>query len=194
MENKEKAILLLFKDLLAFHNSRTIGKILGISHAGAFKLLKRLEKNKIVKPTTIGKAITYSLNLEDNLTLREIEIALIKQSREYKRWAEEFKEIESKVSFLIIFGSILRNEKFARDIDLLLIVNEKNFKEIRSFIERKNKILIKPIHPIYQTLGDFKRGLESKKDVLIEIVKTGIVLSGHSDFIDFLNKIKINKY
>ena len=66
---KEQMIIkFLFKDLLVIYNSRSISKVIGITHAGAFKILKRLEKRGIVTAQPIGKAITYKLNFANPIT------------------------------------------------------------------------------------------------------------------------------
>ena len=58
LTKEQDIIKLLFKDFLADYNSRSISKLIGTSHPGAFKILKRLEKRDIVKFKRIGKNIT----------------------------------------------------------------------------------------------------------------------------------------
>ncbi len=182
--SKEQEILkILFKDILISYNSRSISKLIGISHPGAFKILKKLEKRDIVKPKTIGKAVIYSLNFKNPLTFKEIEIALIIESQNHQRWVEEFRQLEGKVKFLVLFGSILKNKKEARDIDLYVMADKKRYKEIRKIIDDKNTVLLKKVHLVYQTPQDFKADLNRRHPVTIEIIKTGIVLFGQDEFI-----------
>ena len=180
---RQKIMLLLFKDFTTSYNSRNLSKIIGLSHAGAFKIMKKLEAKNIVSPKKIGKAVIYSINLNNPLADKEIELALIIEAQNYKKWLEEFKELNKKSDFIILFGSILKNEKYAKDIDLLVVANKFNSKEIKGLIAQKNKILNKKLHPILQTLNDFKKDISNKNKVLLEIIKTGVVLFGQDKLV-----------
>lgn len=181
LKKEQEIIKILFKDSLTFYNSRSISKVAGISHAGAFKILKRLEKREIVNPRKVGKAIIYSLNLENPLTLREIEMALTIEAQNYKRWVEEFTELKDKINFAILFGSILHRENSAKDIDLLVVVDKITFNEIKNIINKKNKILLKKVHLILQEKKDFKKDIQNQNKAMVEIIKTGVVLFGQEE-------------
>jgi len=178
LTKEQEIIKLLFKDFLNFYNSRNISKIIGISHPGSFKILKKLEKNQIVKAKQIGKAIIYTLNFHNPITSREIEMVLTIEAQIYRRWVEEFKELEHESHFVILFGSILKDEESAKDIDLLVVANKNNFKEIKNIIDRKNEISNKKIHLIFQDIEEFKKDVGGNNKVMIEIIKKGIVLFG----------------
>ena len=186
LTKEQKIIITLFKGRLEFYNSRSISKIVEISHPGAFKILKRLEKKSIVKSRRIGKAIIFSLNFENPMAKNLIENALIAESQEHKRWVEEFKEIEEMSLFIILFGSVIKNENFAKDIDLLVIFEKNNQSTIQRIINEKNKISNKKIHLILQTKDDFLNDLHKNNPVILEIIKTGIVLFGQDKFIKIM--------
>ena len=180
---KEQMILnILFRDFLTEYNSRSISFQVGLSHVGAFKILKKLEQKEIVKSRIVGKARIYALNLENPLTLREIETILTIEALQHKRWIEEFKQLEGKVKFVILFGSILRNEQFARDIDLLVVADKGNYKSVRKIIDERNRVSNKPIQFIFQTPDNFKFDLKRRYKVSIEIIKTGVVIIGQEEF------------
>lgn len=177
--SKEQEIIkTLFKDFLTAYNSRNISQAVKMSHAGAFKILKKLEKEDNVKAKRIGKAIIYSLNFDNPITQRKIEMALTIEAQSHKRWIEEFKGLEDAAQFIVLFGSILTNEKTARDIDLLVVAQSNNSDKINKIIEKRNKILNKKIHLILQSPEDFKKDIDSKNKVIIEVIKKGIFLFG----------------
>ncbi|MEK6951846.1 MAG: nucleotidyltransferase domain-containing protein [Nanoarchaeota archaeon] len=186
LTKEQEIIKLLFKDFLTPYNSRNISKIIGMSHAGAFKILKKLEKRNITEPTRIGKAVIYSLNKKNQVAWREIELALTLEAQNYLRWIEEFRSIEDKVKFVILFGSIIKDEKSAKDIDLLVIADECEFNEIKKIIKEKNNILTKEIHLLLQTYEDFKRDIASRNKIILEIIKTGIILFGQDEIREVL--------
>jgi len=187
--SKEREIIkILFKDFLTPHNSRTISKLIGISHAGAFKILKKLEKREIVVPKRIGNAVIYSLNAKNPIVSKEVELALIIEAKNFERWSEDFKELGNKVNFLILFGSILRNEKEAKDIDLLIVAEKKNFKYIEKIIGARKRISNKRIHALIQTSDNFKSDVDKGNKTMIEILKKGIVLFGQEEIRKILLK------
>ena len=188
LSKEQEIIKILFKDFLDNYNSRSISKIAGISHAGAFKILKKLEKREIVLAKRIGKAIIYSLNMQNALAIREIEMALTIEAQSYKKWIEEFKKLGGEAKFIILFGSILRNEKEAKDIDILIVAEKNKFNIIKKGINEKNLILTKKIHPLLQTKEDFKEDFKQKNKVLLEITKTGIVLFGQEELTKLLKE------
>jgi len=188
LNNEQKIVRILFKDFLAFYNSRTISKVIGISHAGAFKLLKNMEKREIVKPKQIGKAIIYSLNTENPITIREIEMALTIEAQTYKRWQEEFKLLKENIKFLILFGSILNNEKSAKDIDILIVADKNKFNAIKQIIRERNKISSRKIHLLLQGENDFIKDIKEKNKVIVEIIKQGVILFGQEEIVKILTK------
>lgn len=179
ISKEQQIIKLIFKDFLTDYNSRNISKIIKMSHAGAFKILKKLEKQDIVKSKRIGNTLIYSLNTKNPITNKKIEITLISEAQNYKKWTEEFKELKNKVKFTILFGSIIKNEKSAKDIDLLIVADK--FKNIKQILEKRNKFLNKKIHPLFQTIKDFKYDLKNNNKTIINIIKTGIVLFGQEE-------------
>ena len=185
LDNELKIVALIFRDFLTEYNSRNLSKKLGISHAGSFKIAKKLEREKILKSRRIGNVVVYSLELENPVANKMIEMALIIEAQNHKRWLEEFKELKDSY-FTVLFGSILRDEKNAKDIDLLVVADKEKFKSIKKIIGDKNKLSLKKIHLIFQTIEDFKKDLNDKNKVTLNIVKTGIVLYGQENFREIL--------
>ena len=118
------------------------------------------------------------MNLNNPVACKEIEMALTIEAQNYKRWLEEFRDLEDKAEFAILFGSILINEKHANDIDILVVSEPKNFKNIKKIINERKKVSNKRIHLILQNPKDFKRDIMEKNRATIEIIKRGIALFG----------------
>ncbi|MDP3027201.1 MAG: nucleotidyltransferase domain-containing protein [Nanoarchaeota archaeon] len=190
LSKKQEIIKLLFKDFLTKYNSRSISKKINISHAGSFKILKKLEKEDIVNHEKIGRALIYSLNLGNQIANKEIEMIFLLESQNFKRWVEEFKDLENKVKFLVLFGSITRNAEQANDIDLLIVADENNLEDIKKSIKKIQKYTSKKIHPLIQTIGNFKKDVNEKNKVMIEIIKTGIVLYGQEEYVKLLKSLR----
>lgn len=186
---KEQEILkILFKEFKESYNSRSISKKIGMSHVGAFKILKKLEGRKIVLGKRIGKAVIYTLNLNNPMTFREIEMLLTLEAQKYGRWLEEFSGLKEETDFVILFGSVIRNEKEAKDIDILIVSKRNNILRTKKLIEEKNEIASKKLHALFQTKEDFFKDLKNKNKVMLEIIKTGIVLFGQENLTKYLKE------
>lgn len=187
ISNERKILLLLFKNPFEFFNSRVLAKKIGISHAGTFKIMKKLEEKQIVTSRTIGRARVYSINKENFVARKEIELALILEAQMNNKWVEEFKDLRNVADSVILFGSVLRNEKEAADVDLLIISEKHNFSVIKKIIDLKNEVLSKKIHPIMQTKEDFNKDFINKNKVVLEIIRTGVILFGQENINNLIN-------
>ncbi len=190
LSKKQEIIKFLFKDFLTKYNSRSISKKINISHVGAFKILKKLEKEEIVKPEKIGRALIYSLNLDNQIANKEIEMIFLLESQNFKRWIEEFKDLKDKARFLVLFGSITRNAEQANDVDILIVTDGSKLGDIKRIIQKIQRYTGKKIHPLIQTAENFKKDVNERNKVMIEIIKTGIVISGQEEYIKLLKSLR----
>jgi tRNA(Ile2) C34 agmatinyltransferase TiaS len=64
---------------------------------------------------------------------------------------------------------------------VLIVVEKKHFNAVKKQVAELNKLSVKKIHPIYQTLEEFKENV-SKNKVVQNAIK-GIVVTGEKEFI-----------
>ena len=190
LTEKESEILLkLFKDFSQDYNANSISKQVNITPRGALKMLKNMEKEKLVIGRKLGKAVFYKPNLEDIYTIKIIETLLIREARnKAARWLHEFEDVFKDTKILIIFGSIIKNPAYANDIDILFVFEKKNYKKISAFINEKNKTLLKKIHSIPQTMKDLKENLK-KNEAIKEAIRTGYVLHGFNKLVGVIKSV-----
>lgn len=192
LTKKESEVLLtLFKDFSHDYNANSISKQVKITPRGALKILKSLEKERLLKSKKFGKAVFYKANLEDIYATKTIEIFLIREARlKANRWIYEFEEAYRDAEVILIFGSITRDFSQAKDIDVLFVLKKNKYKEIRSFIDKKQKILTKPLHPILQTVKDIKKNLKEKNNpALLNAIRTGYVLHGYDKIVEIIGNV-----
>ncbi|MDI6737540.1 MAG: hypothetical protein QME12_03405 [Nanoarchaeota archaeon] len=182
LTKEQEAVLLLFKDISAQHNSRSIGKAIGISHAGAFKIMRKLSGLQALNGRRIGNTLVYSFNFDNPAAGKMIELALAMESLNYKRWLEEFKELKAISMFAVLFGSILINEKEANDIDLLVVAESGHFRQIKKIIEGRNRVSSKKIHLLLQAMQDFQKDVKLRNKAMVSIIKSGVVLYGYENY------------
>ena len=185
----------LFKDFLAEHTITSLSNKINLTRMGIWKALKALEADKIVilAPIGAGKTSTYSINLnwENPLLERTMSVILLEEAMNNQKWISNFVELEEKVSFLILFGSILNNPKEAKDIDLIAVLDNKNkFNQIDEIISKIQKTQAKKIHLIDLTKEEFKEELRKQNKAYIDALKKGVILFGQDNFIDFIRSLK----
>ena len=187
----------ILKILLKYFTVRPIvtslAKEICMSRVGTWKVLKKLENEKLITLSKIGtgKTSTYSINLNWNNPLIEkiLSLALTEDAVKNQKWLSNFKELEDKVDFLIIYGSIIHSPKEANDLDILGITNKNKFLDIEKSIAEIQKTEIKKIHAINFTKEEFKAELKKQNKVFIDAIKKGIVLFGQEKFINFMKEI-----
>jgi len=182
---------ILLKDLSKKHTVTSLSKERGISRVGSWKLLKELEKEKLIILTSIGPEKTSvqeaSLNWDNPLLEKILALLLTEEALKQNKWRYNFKELQNKVDFLILFGSILHSPKEANDIDIInLVSDEKNFVKIDKMITDIQITQDKKIHSINITEGELKHELKNKNKAYIEALKKGVVLFGQENFIKFI--------
>ena len=188
-KNTKKIILYLLRNL-ELVNINQISKLLDISVGSAFKILKELEKNNIVTVSSLGNAKFYQINLNSEETLRWCEILLSEERRNLKGYSKVYAgEIQKfeHAKLIILFGSVLGNKDF-NDVDVLFITNKP--KEVTKFCLNLSKIRTKPVVPLILKKEDLINEIENKKEVVLNILKTGVIIRGESIFLDVLKNVK----
>lgn len=183
-------VLSIFKSPEKHYNANSLAKLMGISRMGALKIAKRLEKERIISSEELGKAKFYKLNLENDYVRAYVKF-LLKREAEHahpyiKVWIEDIRKIKSAV-VAILFGSVLRKHKEARDIDVMLMINPKNYRKAQKEISEIDALNTKKIHPMYQTKEDFIKNLKKEDKPLLSAIK-GIVVFGEDTIIDSINR------
>src|SRR3989339_773335 len=136
-QKERETVLILFKDYTTFYNANSISKVLKISHVGAQKIFKRLLRENLVTGRTIGKSIIYKLNLDDAYACQLAAFLLADEANNFKRWKEEFKELFKKNRIVMLFGSAVKDYAHAKDIDLMVIIENKDIDEVNKILKKK---------------------------------------------------------
>ncbi len=194
-KNTMRIIGFLLKRPAGRYNVNQLSKELGISVGSAHKIVKALSKGKILKSENLGNAIFYALNLENKESRKICEIFLIEDKNKElaknqiaKVYSTEIENFPAKA--LVLFGSILTKKEKAADVDALFIIeNRKKVEKVTNFCLEASKTKTKPIIPLIMTKGDLKIKLKEKNPVVMEIIKTGIVLSGEGLIVEVLSDV-----
>jgi len=188
-KKERETLLILFKDFTSFYNANSISKVLNISHVGAQKIFKRFLQENLVISKTIGKSIIYKLNFNDSYVSQLITFLLADEANNFKRWKEEFKELFKHDRVVMLFGSAIKNYTRARDIDLMIVLDDKDVKEVNNILKKKREILPKKLHAIKLNHQDLLDNLKKKENTILDIVKNAIILYGQEKYVGILKNV-----
>src|SRR3989338_3977312 len=196
LTKQQLAILGVFKNLFSSLTFRQIKEqSLQKSNNSVQIALKEFKKQDLIKATVIGDVTTYSLNLNNNLTLSYLNLIndLDIDKRKFpKGIAAEFqRKISKRTNFfiLIVFGSYAKNKATEKsDLDIAVIVeSEQTKKEIIPLLETVKRREIKKIDYHVFTINDYLEMLKADyENVGKQIYKNSFVYYG---FIEHCNLI-----
>lgn len=186
-QNTASVIIYLLRNINEFgYNINQIARLNKISVGSAFKILKELEKNKIVIKKEISNASHYRLNFGNPETTKLCELILLAEKRNIKGYARLYAEeiIKFKdAKMIIIFGSVLKEKEF-NDVDVLFITNQA--KKVSDFCLEISKVRTKPVVPLILKQKDLITAIKQRKEAILGMVKEGIVLRGESIFMEVI--------
>src|SRR3989344_7701471 len=160
-QKERETVLLLFEEYTTFYNANSISKI-------------------------IGKSITYKLNFSDNYVSQLVAFLLADEANKVKRWKEEFKELFKKDRIVMLFGSTVKDYAHAHDIDLMIVIENKEVTEVNKILKKKEEILPKKLHAIKLTHSDLLENLKKKDKPFLDIIKNAIILYGQEKYAGIL--------
>lgn len=161
--------------------------------------LKEFKKQDLVKTKITGDVTTYSLNLNNNLTLSYLTLINDLEIQKRKFPKEILSEIQKRISkqtnffILIVFGSYAKSKATEKsDLDIAVIVeSEQTKKEITPFLETIKRREIKPVDYHIFTRNEFIEMLRAESEnVGKQIYKNSIIYYG---FIEYCNLIRGRK-
>jgi len=196
-ENKTntKILKILLKDFAIKPTITSLAKETGMSRVGIWKVLKKLKKDNLIilSPIGAGKTSTYIINLnwENPLVEKTLSLALTEDALKNQRWRVNFAELEDNVSFLILFGSVLNNPKEANDLDIILVVkNKQSFHAVNKKILKIQQTQLKKIHNLDLTKNEFIAELKGPNKAYLDALKKGVVLYGQENFVNFVKNLQ----
>lgn len=181
-----RALLRLLKEPRTDYSASTLGKALGITSMGALKILKRLEKQNILKSRKVGKSTLYTPNLKEEYPLRLFAFLLCKEAEDsasrIRRWVREARKLSDVSEAAVLYGSVLKEGKYD-DVDLLLVQKPSQDSLIDYRIEEIDKVNVKRIHAVRQTKKDLVRNIRTGDKIILGALKDGIVLFGYDEVV-----------
>ncbi|MBL7160871.1 MAG: hypothetical protein ISS93_03420, partial [Candidatus Aenigmarchaeota archaeon] len=137
-----------------------------------------------------------SLNMKNRETQKISGIVLIESKNKAlsanpvaKVYAQDIEKISSAEA-IVLFGSLLEEKEKANDADVFfLIKNKKHVKKITADCLETSKTKTKPIVPLIMTCNDMKNKIQEQNPVILEILKSGVVVFGEDAIVEVLSNV-----
>lgn len=184
--NERKVLRLLLASPLEHFSVNQIARMCKLSPNGAYKILKKFELEGILNPVSIANIISYKLDFENPKTQRVLELALSPKqlSSRIKQRMEDLKPLKAAALACILFGSYATAKTLPNDLDVLFILDRKNYEKYSKLLNEIRAICPTKIHDVIQTKADFSTSIKDKNAAVISTVKEGIILWGEEIIVE----------
>lgn len=186
-KNEKNVLKMLFYAHGRIYSINRIAKECNIAPNGALKILRKFEKEGVLRFENIGNMKSYMLDFNNEKTKNILKLALIPEiNGRIKFRAEDLNQLRKFAFICIIFGSYIDMKKEPNDIDLFFILKDKKFNEYRRESSLIYKTMPVKVHDVIQTEKDIIDNLRKKDKVVMEILETGIILWGYDKIISII--------
>jgi len=180
---------------------RQIERMAGATHERSIVYLKALVNMKMLLREKKGNQVFYRLNKRNELVQKTLALAELERKREFIKKngygviihnlvSEVIGDFRTSICFVLLFGSVARNQqKESSDIDLLFVLADNGKKdEIEKIVKKQEMLTGKKIsfHPI--TLKELEKEWR-KKAIYKNIWDERVVFFGEDNFWNFVLKV-----
>ena len=162
-------------------NVNQIAEEVGISPSNAFYIINELKKDELITIIDLKTAIYYKLDLWNEKTRKLAELVLLQNDfNSYSKViADDLKPLKEISLSCVLFGSILEKGINAGDIDIMIVLRDKeDFKKVNKILNEIKEMKTKKIHDLMLTKDDLIRNIRKKDEVILDIIKKGFVIFG----------------
>ncbi|MBI5389300.1 hypothetical protein HZB01_02885 [Candidatus Woesearchaeota archaeon] len=179
----------LFKHCKDKHNPRQLAKLLQVNHAHANKLCNQLAAKQILQKESIGNAVYYSYNYNNELALKFMEYVLSLEETEFPKsllvLRHHLQKFKPFIQLGLVFGSSINSQKF-NDIDILLMYTPSKAKKIAEIKDeiRQSQLIEQPIRYVDIAEKDIAKNKEDK--VFYSIISDCIIFHNPGKYVEVI--------
>ncbi|MDP3640217.1 MAG: helix-turn-helix domain-containing protein [Nanoarchaeota archaeon] len=194
LTKKEKRVLRFLATTSRDFSINDLAKACMLAPSGAHKILKKLEKESVVKAKNIANLVSYKLDFKGNSTESVLHIAFVPEELEgrIKLRAQDLKLLKDSTQACILFGSYITAKEKPGDLDLLFILEKKNFKAYKQSLAKAKDLIPIKTQEVIQTREDVEQNLKKCDPVIVGILRDGIVLWGFDVLVQVIKDVQTN--
>lgn len=182
----------LLRNFSEKYSINRLAEKLNISVSDTHRVLKKLERAGIVSCEKIGNGLFYEVNLENREARKIAELILAQRDvNSYaKVYAEDIEGMREYCRACILFGSILVKGENARDIDVFVVTDKNKVKKVEDFCLELSAKKGRAVQPLLSTKKDMLDNLRKKDDVVLGILRDGVLLWGEEVIVEAIRRGK----
>jgi DNA-binding Lrp family transcriptional regulator len=185
--NEKKVLRILLTLFGENYSINQIARECSITPNGALKILRKFEKESILKSKKIANIVSYSIDFSNEKTKNILELSLNEDlTGRVKFRYEDLKKLKEITEICILFGSYINLKKEPNDLDIFFMLNKLHFKEYNEKSLQIYKTIPIKVQDVLQTEEDLKKNIANKDKVIIEILKTGKIFWGGKKIIEII--------
>ena len=192
-DNQKKVLRYLIINQDNFPSINQVAKDNNLAPNGALKILNKFKEEGILKIKQISNIKAYYINYNNNITRNFLELALITkiEDKKIKNRINDLISLKNISNICILFGSYIEKNKKPNDLDILFVLKKENLTKYKKQLNELKNIIPITIHDMILTKEDLIQNIKMKKPIILNIIKNGYILWGHSDIVEVL--INVNK-
>lgn len=178
--NEKRVLRFLATSIGDDYSINRVAKACGLTPNGAFKLLVKLQREDVLIVKAIANIKSYRLNVKNEKAIRVLELAFMPVSLEGRVKAREsdLSALRVVAQACILFGSYITTKKEPGDLDVLFVLDPKEFKEFKKVLAKVRDIVPVKVQDVVQTHYDLRENIKRKDPVVMEALHNGVVLWG----------------
>ncbi|MBI5065482.1 winged helix-turn-helix transcriptional regulator [Candidatus Woesearchaeota archaeon] len=187
----EKKVIRFLAASVRDHSINEIAKECDLAPNGAHKILKKLEKEGIIKFKKIANISSHTLNFNNEKTALILELSFIPEELEgrIRHRAEDLQPLKEVTSICIMFGSYITNKKSPGDLDLLFVLEKEQFNNYKKTLNKIQDIIPIKIQDVVQTSDDLKQNIKKEDPIILASIKEGIILWGFKELVNIIKNV-----
>lgn len=168
-----------------------VARMCKLTPNGAHKILAKLEKEGVLKAKSIANLKAYNLDFKSEKIASLLKLAFMPDSLEgrVKLRAEDLKPLKAVTKACILFGSYITMKKEPGDLDILFVLERKNFEAYKQALSKVQDIIPVKIQDVIQTTDDVEQNLKKSDPIVTEALRNGIVLWGFDVLVQVIKNV-----
>ncbi len=180
-KNENNVLRLIACSFGTHYSINQVAKECGLAPNGAYKILKKFEKEGILAPSKIANIKSYAMDFSSTKTAVIMELVLMPELEgRIKYRSDDLKELKEITKACIMFGSYIDLAKNPHDLDVLFVIDKKDYRKYKTKLDSVKHIMPAKIHDVIQTEEDLQNNIKKKDNVILSILRKGLVLWGQS--------------
>lgn len=191
LTTKEKRVLRFLAISMQDLSINDLAKACNLAPSGAHKVLKKLEKEGVVKAKNIANIISYKLDFKGDNTESVLHIAFVPSELEgrIKLRSQDLRPLKETTHVCILFGSYITTKEKPGDLDVLFVLEKTNFEAYKQALSKAKDLIPIKIQDVIQATEDLEQNLKKGDPVIVSILRNGIVLWGFDVLVQVIKNV-----